>query len=233
MTTTNQTQDSRNAPAATGREGDATNATITKKAPSTGPGKRDITRKAEQDRKDRIKPTSKSEAVAHRTVTEAVRLTENAGARWRLAADAVKAHYKTMARAEKAKAIIFGWMAEGLPEADQAALAIDKKALKDATAEQKATRKNAGTKLLVYWTRMCEYAFPKAVEKAKKGKGKAGGEGEGEGEGEAKAKSIDERALTLVTAALEYLQKNQGFSFNAVKAATHLTAARSIIGESK
>lgn len=230
--TTNQTQDTRTAPAATGREGDAPSAPTTKKAPTTGPSKRDVERKSAQDRKDRIKPVTESEATAHRAVREAVQVTENAGARWRIAADAVKAHYKTLPRAEKARDIIFGWMTEGLPQADQVALAIDKKALKTATDEQKAARKTAGSKLSVYFARMLEYAFPKAKAKAK-GKGKGEGEGEGEGEGGSKSKSIDERALALVTAALDYLHKNEGFRFDAVKAATHLAAAKQIIGEAK
>lgn len=240
---TMQKQDARKDDPVTGREGDGTSANPTDaKQSTTGLDKKAVEKKAERERAERVPAMSEAGATAHRLVREAMQGTLNAEGKWVTAADACKVYFKTYAMMNKKRDIIYQWIAEGLREEHQVALAQPKGT--KMTDEQKKARKAAQDAQAKNFERMLGYAFPNAHEKAKvekvekkatKPAAQATEEGEEASEDATtgKGKSIDERALALVVQALEYLQKNTGFGFDAVKAATHLAAARSIMNEMK
>ena len=109
----------------------------------------------------------------------------------------------------------------GFPKEQAILIMVDKATAKNWTAETKAERKNAQTKVTVYFGRLVRAAWPKA--KAEKG--------EGEGEGNADkvgANKADQWAKTLSTL-IDQGRKLEGASFDVAGFFKALSVARSFV----
>lgn len=149
-------------------------------------------------------------------ITKAVQAGEKAYGLLAIAGKECAMWYGTKEKMQEDKAWVVGHIVAGFSASMRTALSLDKG---EGTEEQRKVRVAAQKKRSEYWDRILKYAFPE--------------EGKAKDKKEKESKSVDERALALVTAALEYLQKNEGFSFDVIKVATHLAAAKQLMGERK
>ena len=107
----------------------------------------------------------------------------------------------------------------GFPKNQASLIMADKATVKDWTAEKKGERKNAQTKVTVYFGRLVRAAWPKVKEEKVEGESSAD---------KSKSDKADQWAKTLSTM-LDQAQKLEGASFDLAGFVKALSVARSFV----
>jgi hypothetical protein len=156
-------------------------------------------------------------------VTVAVRSGDKSNKDLSAAAEAIsKVFGNADAMGEVDVAALKGAIINGFPKNQASLILADKATVKDWTAEKKVERKNAQTKVTVYFGRLVRAAWPKV-------KPAEGESGEGEGKADkGKADKADQWAKTLSTM-LDQAQKLEGASFDLAGFVKALSVARSFV----